>query len=140
MRKILIVSGPNLNMLGKRDEEFYGSLTYKELKSLINKEYKSIKFKFYQSNHEGKIIDYLQKVKGYDAIVINPAGLTHTSVALRDTLDIIKLPKVAVHLSNINNREEFRKTDYIKDVVDNVFMGEKITSYYKAINYLLDKE
>lgn len=139
MKKILIISGPNLNMLGKRDETSYGSFTYKELKKSISRAFPKVKFKFYQSNHEGRLIDKLQRIKNFDGIVINPGGLTHTSVSLRDTLEIINIPIISVHLSNINEREEFRKNDLIKDVVDNVFMGEKINSYYKAINYLLDK-
>lgn len=139
MKRILIVSGPNLNNLGKRSKEHYGTITYKELNKLIKDSYPNIKFKFFQSNYEGKIIDYLQKKAKYDALVINPGGLTHTSVSLRDCIEQINKPKIAVHLSNINEREDFRKVDLIKDVVDNVFMGKKAESYTEGINYLLDK-
>lgn len=138
MRKILVISGPNLNMLGLRDKEQYGSITYKELNYSIKSNYPNLKFKFYQSNHEGKLIDYLHKNNNYDALIINAGAFTHTSIALRDCLEIVKKPKVSVHLSNINEREDFRKTDYLKDVVDAVFMGQKQQSYYNAIDYLLD--
>ena len=138
MKKILVISGPNLNMLGLRDKSQYGTITYKQLNRSIKKKYPSIKFKFFQSNYEGKLIDFLQKYNKYDSLIINAGAFTHTSIALRDCLDIIKKPKVSVHLSNINEREDFRKIDYLKDVVDEVFMGQKHQSYYNAIDYLLD--
>src|SRR5690554_40387 len=125
---ITIINGPNLNKLNKRDKSQYGNYTLKEINQLIKKTFPNHKFIFYQSNHEGKIIDYLQKIKS-DALIINPAAFTHTSIGIRDTLETILIPKVEVHLSNPNNREDFRKINYIKDVVNKTFKGLKEQSY-----------
>ncbi|MDR2822886.1 MAG: 3-dehydroquinate dehydratase [Acholeplasmatales bacterium] len=134
--KLLIVSGPNLNKLELRNKNSYGGFSYIDLKESILKSYPEIEFEFFQSNHEGSIIDKLEEFLTYDGIIINPGALTHTSVAIRDTLEYITIPKVEVHLSNITTREDFRKIDYIYDVVSKRFMGEKLNSYYQAIDYL----
>lgn len=135
--KILIINGPNLNMLGKRSENHYGKLTLDKINSLIQTLYQDINFEFYQSNHEGEIIDKIQTAFDYDALIINAAGYTHTSIAIRDALEILTIPKVSVHLSNYLEREDFRKVDYIKDVVDKVFYGKKEVSYFEAIDYII---
>lgn len=138
MKRILVVSGPNINKLSIRDNDIYGDFSYQDFKKDLKNKYKDLKFKFIQSNHEGKIIDYLQKYHKYDGLIINAGGLTHTSVSLRDCVELIVKAKVSVHFSNILQREEFRKQDLLKDVVNQVFMGKKLESYYEAINYLLD--
>lgn len=136
MKKILIINGPNLNMLGKRNKELYGELTLKKINNEIIDNFPQYEFVFFQSNSEEKIISKIQKMRNFQALVINPAAFTHYSIAIRDALEILNIPKVAVHLSDINVREEFRKIDYIKDVVDEVFMGKKEKSYFEAIKYL----
>ena len=138
---ILILHGPNLNMLGRRHIEHYGTFTLDDLYDTISDQYQSIDFTFYQTNYEGELIEIIHQTleEAYDAIIINPGALTHTSIALRDALEILSIPKVEVHLSDINQREEFRKINYIKDVVDASFMGKKLESYFEAIDFLLTK-
>ncbi|MDR2828349.1 MAG: 3-dehydroquinate dehydratase [Acholeplasmatales bacterium] len=142
MVKILIINGPNLNALGLRNPLFYGSKTLKELNNSIKKTIsanKNVKIKFYQSNSEGNILDRLQKLD-YDAVAINPGGLTHTSVCIADCLEMINKIKVEVHLSNIYERaEDFRKINFIKNVVNASFFGKKEQSYIDAINYIIDR-
>ena len=138
---ILILHGPNLNMLGRRNKDHYGSFTLDDLYDTISDQYQSVDFTFYQSNYEGELIDIIHQTldESYDAIIINPGALTHTSIALRDALEMVTILKVEVHLSDINQREEFRKLNYIKDVVDASFMGKKLESYFEAIDFLLTK-
>ncbi|MGE4319925.1 MAG: type II 3-dehydroquinate dehydratase [Acholeplasmataceae bacterium] len=137
---LLVIHGPNLNMLGYRKEEHYGRMTLEDLYDTLTDEFPSIEFTFFQSNYEGEIIEVLQDTFNtpYDAVLINPGAYTHTSIAIRDALEIVKIPKVEVHLSDIDNREDFRKIDYIKDVVSKRFMGHQIDSYIQAIAYILD--
>ena len=137
-KKILVINGPNLNMLGMRDPKHYGSLTLNDINELMAKEKKFI-FYFYQSNHEGKIVDCIQKYAEYDGLIINPAAYTHTSVAIHDALEIVTIPKVEVHLSDVDNREDYRKVNFVRDVVDAHFSGEKELSYLKAVDYLKNK-
>ena len=137
-KKILIINGPNLNMLGLRDPNHYGSLTLEEINDMIRKD-STFEYEFFQSNHEGMIIDKIQQYKNYDAIVINPAAYTHTSLAIHDALEIVDIPKVEVHLSDIDSREEYRKVNFIRSVVDQSFQGGKALSYLKAIEYLKKK-
>jgi len=139
---ILVLHGPNLNMLGKRNPDQYGSFTLDELYETISDQYRSIDFTFYQSNYEGELIDVIHQTiddGGFDAIIINPGALTHTSIALRDALEMVKIKKVEVHLSDLSKREPFRQINYIKDVCDHSFMGKKMESYFEAIDYLLSK-
>lgn len=138
---ILVIHGPNLNMLGKRNKDHYGQFTLEELYETISDQYQSVEFSFFQSNYEGELIDVIQQAEddGYDAILINPGAFTHQSIAIRDALEILSIPKVEVHLSNINQREPFRQINYIKDVCDQTFMGKKIESYFEAIEYILNK-
>lgn len=137
--KILIINGPNLNMLGKREQEKYGSFTLEDLEKLIKIEFPKYLFQFYQSNIEGEIVSKIQDApNNFDALIINPGGYTHTSVAIKDALEIVKIPKIEVHLSHIANREEFRKTMITTQSVDGYISGFKANSYLAAI-YLLDK-
>ena len=136
---ILVINGPNLNILGVRDKNIYGNNTYKDLVKLI-KEYakeKSVKVKCVQSNYEGKIIDYIHKSIGkFDAIIINAGAYTHYSYAIKDALNLVKIPKVEVHISNIYEREDFRKISVIKDECDYSIVGQGIKGYLLAIDYL----
>ena len=134
----LVIHGPNLNMLGKRDEKQYGTFTLDDLYNEISDYFEQHEFSFFQSNHEGELIDVIQHVQeeNYDALLINPGAYTHTSIAIRDAFETIPNQKVEVHLSDINKREDFRKIDYIKDVCHNRFMGKKIDSYIEAINFI----
>ncbi len=135
--RIKIINGPNLNMLGKRPKEHYGSMTLDQINELIKKEASGDFVSFYQSNHEGDIVDEIQKsINDFDAIVINPGGYTHTSVAIRDALEIFSGTKIEVHLSKVNERDDFRKINYITDVCDKTFMGMHEMSYIEAIKYL----
>lgn len=134
-KKVLVVNGPNINMLGKRNTNIYGKETWKEIEELILQE-TYFDYHFFQSNHEGTIVDQLQKWEDFDAIVINAAAYTHTSIAIRDALEIITVPKIEVHLSNPEEREEFRKINYIREVCDYFFMGERAKSYINAVRYL----
>ena len=137
---ILIISGPNINMLGQRKIDVYGHHTYKDLKKHITMyaANQRVYVKMYQSNHEGKIIDYIQKVyKKYDGMIINPGALTHYSYALRDCLEIVDVPIIEVHISDIYKRESFRKISVIEDVVKDRVIGKGMNSYLEAIDLLL---
>lgn len=111
--KILVINGPNLNLLGTREPEIYGSATLSSIEKEIleyAESFKGVEVEFFQSNHEGEIVDKIQSAKGlYDGIIINPAAYTHTSVAMADAIKAVNLPAVEIHLSNINSREDFRK-------------------------------
>ncbi len=135
MKKILVINGPNLNMLGKRKKEHYGVKTLDEINQMIKDYDSNYEYDFFQSNYEGAIIDRIQKLD-YDAIIINPGAYTHTSVAIRDALEIADCPKVEVHLSDVFNREEFRRIDYIKDVCDITITNLREMSYIEAVKYL----
>lgn len=144
MKKILMVNGPNINILGKRELEIYGELSYNnlvdELKSYAKK--KDVCLDEFQSNSEGAIIDKLQDLIGgaYDALIINPAAYSHYSYAIYDALKAIKIKKVEVHLTNIFARDEFRKTSITAGACDGVISGFGFDSYKLAIDYLLREE
>lgn len=144
MKKILVVNGPNINILGKRELEIYGELSYNnlvdELKSYANK--KGVCLDEFQSNSEGAIINKLQElIDGeYDALIINPAAYSHYSYAIYDALKAIKIKKVEVHLTNIFARDEFRKTSVTAGACDGVISGFGFDSYKLAIDYLLREE
>ena len=144
MKKILVVNGPNINILGKRELEIYGELSYNnlvdELKSYANG--KGIGLDEFQSNIEGAIIDKLQElIDGeYDALIINPAAYSHYSYAIYDALKAIKIKKVEVHLTNIFARDEFRKNSVTAGACDGVISGFGFDSYKLAIDYLLREE
>jgi 3-dehydroquinate dehydratase II len=129
--EILVLNGPNLNMLGKREPAVYGNVSYDELVALIRQWSNSlgISVRIFQSNSEGGIIDAIQAVHGCDGIIINAGGYTHSSVAIRDALLSVGLPVVEVHLSNVFSREEFRKRSFISDIAVGVITGFGTTSY-----------
>ena len=134
---ILIINGPNLNLLGEREQSQYGSITFDELKKNCLEKSKelNINLNFTQSNVEGEIVNQIQNArKNYDGIIINAAGFTHSSVAIRDALEIIKKPKIELHISNIYKREEFRQKSLISGVVNGLICGLGINGYILAIN------
>lgn len=137
--KILVINGPNLNMLGLREPEIYGTGTYPELCGLIRThcEAKGTEVDFFQSNHEGAIVDRIQEAYGqYDGIVINPGGYTHTSVAIPDAVKAVGIPTVEVHISDPDTREEFRKINYIRSVCIATVKGHGFAGYTEAIDVL----
>lgn len=139
--KFLIINGPNLNMLGIREKNIYGSETYEGLLDFIREVCKKedIQADFFQSNHEGAIVDEIQRAYGlYDGIVINPAAYTHTSVAILDALKAVSIPACEVHLSNIYEREEFRHHSFISAACLKTFCGMGFEGYREAILCLKD--
>ncbi len=137
MNNILIINGPNLNLLGEREQSQYGSITYDDLKNKSIKYSKDLKvdIEFTQSNIEGEIVTIIQKAKEkFDGLIINAAGFTHTSVAIRDALTIFKKPSIELHISNIYKREEFRHKSMISDVVTGIICGLGSNGYILAIN------
>ncbi|MDC0653993.1 type II 3-dehydroquinate dehydratase [Candidatus Pelagibacter sp.] len=133
---IIIINGPNLNLLGEREQSQYGSITFENLKSnCLNKsEELGINLEFYQSNIEGEIVTIIQEAKNkFDGIIINAAGFTHTSVAIRDALDIYKKPIIELHISNIYKREEFRQKSLISSIVTGGIFGLGDNGYILAI-------
>ena len=136
-----VINGPNLNMLSKRDPKVYGTVGYGELVNEIQRwcEAERIKVNFFQSNHEGEIIDYIQKIPVKDGIVINPGAFAHYSYALRDALEIFKGLKVEVHISNIFKREEFRSHSVTAPVCDGVISGLGVHGYILAIQFITSK-
>jgi len=133
--KILVLNGPNLNLLGNRDPQQYGKDTLETLDRFIETSYPDDHFTFIQSNHEGDLIDAIQKseTNQYEGIVANFGGFTHTSVAIRDALEPVAIPKVEVHLSNIHAREEFRHTSITGKVMDGIITGFGKLSYLLGI-------
>ncbi|MDP3791959.1 MAG: type II 3-dehydroquinate dehydratase [Candidatus Omnitrophota bacterium] len=132
MKKILVIHGPNLNLLGQREVDVYGKVTIEDINKDLKKLAKTKKaaLTIVQSNHEGEIVELIGKSKGkYDAILINPAAYTHTSVAIRDAISAVNIPTVEVHLSNIYAREEFRHTSLISAVAKGQICGFGKTSY-----------
>jgi len=139
--KFLVINGPNLNLLGTREPEFYGSGSYAALVQSIRQAAAAagIRVKTVQTNHEGKIVDSIQKAaKKYDGIVINPAAYTHTSVAILDALKAVGLPAVEVHLSDIQSREEFRRHSYISPACLKTIAGKGFAGYAEAIAFLAE--
>ena len=139
--KALVINGPNLNMLGKRPKEHYGALTLYEINELmINEAGSDIELEFFQSNSEGDIVTEIQLAIGkFDSIIINPGAYTHTSVAIHDALEIYDGIKIEVHLSEVDNREDFRKINFVRSVCDATFVGKKEGSYLDAIKYLKNR-
>ena len=142
--KILVINGPNINMLGVREPEIYGKLSLDIIeKELIeySKNFENLTLEFYQSNIEGEIVDKIQSsINNFDGIIINPAAYTHTSIAILDAIKAVKIPTVEVHLSNVNSREEFRKVSYVSEACLGCVAGFKKDSYKMALfglyNYL----
>jgi 3-dehydroquinate dehydratase-2 len=134
--KIIIVNGPNLNLLGEREQSQYGSTTFKELEENCIKKSNEIgiELKFTQSNIEGELVSLIQNARNeYDGMIINAAGFTHTSVAIRDALDLFKKPTIELHISNIYKREEFRQKSLISDIVTGGIFGLGTEGYILAI-------
>ena len=141
--KILIINGPNLNMLGIREPMHYGRETYAELCEKIEKhcKEKNVDFEIYQSNHEGALVDKIQEAyfEKVDGIVINPAAYTHTSVALLDALKSVSIPTVEVHISRVEEREDFRQISYVRQACVKTITGHGTDGYTEAIDILLEK-
>ena len=134
--KIIIINGPNLNLLGEREQSQYGSVTFKELEEICTKKSNELglKVEFAQSNVEGELVNIIQESrKKFSGIIINAAAFTHTSVAIRDALDIFKKPIIELHISNIYKREEFRQKSLISDIVTGGIFGLGIDGYILAI-------
>ena len=138
--KILVLNGPNLNMLGIREPGIYGSSTYDDLISLISSHCASlgIEVECKQSNHEGDLVDYIQQAyyDKVDGIVINPGAYTHTSVALLDALKAVNIPACEVHISDVDSREEFRHVSYVSLYASKVIKGKGFAGYTEAVDYL----
>lgn len=132
--KILIINGPNLNLLGKRDPDKYGNLTLENIESVVTNSFPEIDFKFFQSNHEGEIVSKIQSAEeSFAGLIINPGGYSHTSVAIHDALVECKLPKVEVHLSHLAQREDFRQTMITAKAVNGYISGFKEIGYLSAV-------
>ena len=138
--KILVINGPNLNMLGIREPEIYGKDTYQDLISLVESAAArlGVEAAFFQSNHEGNLVDAIQEAYGrYDGIVINPAAYTHTSVALLDALKAVGIPVVEVHISDVAQREDFRQISYVRGACIGTVMGKGFDGYIEAMEMLI---
>lgn len=139
MKKVLVIHGPNMNMLGIREPDIYGNRTFPELEAYIAAEVKKLGMEadFFQSNHEGAIVDRIQEAYGHcDCILINPAAYTHTSVAILDALRAVGLPVAEVHLSNVDAREEFRRFSFVSLYAGKVVKGLGFEGYRVALEYL----
>lgn len=138
--KILVINGPNINMLGIREPEIYGKATYSDLVELIKNEAETLEVnvEFFQSNHEGAIVDAIQAAYGKcDGIVINPAAYTHTSIAILDAVKAVGIPTVEVHISDPDTREEFRKISYIRSACIATIKGKGFNGYLEAVRLLV---
>ena len=142
--KVLFLNGPNLNLLGQREPEIYGSLTLTDIEDMVREHATrhNVEATFFQSNHEGALVDRIHaaRTEGVDFIVINPAAYTHTSVALRDALAGVAIPFVEVHLSNVHRREPFRHHSYFSDQAIGVICGLGWQGYLLALEYVLAQE
>ncbi|MBR3968767.1 MAG: type II 3-dehydroquinate dehydratase [Clostridia bacterium] len=139
--KILVINGPNLNMLGIREPDIYGKNTYDDLCALITDyaNIKGVEVKIFQSNHEGALVDEIQSAyKNFDGIVINPAAYTHTSVAILDAVKSVGIPTVEVHISAVETREDFRQISYVRKACIKTITGLGFDGYLRAIDTLID--
>ena len=143
MKKILVINGPNLNLLGLREPAIYGNRDYKALEAFVLENGLDLGFQVecFQSNHEGAIVDKIQQAYGvFDGIVINPAAYTHTSVAILDALKAVAIPTVEVHLSDIDSREEFRRHSYVSLYAQKVIKGRGFDGYREALEFFSEKK
>ena len=143
MKKILVINGPNLNLLGLREPAIYGNRDYNALVAFILESGLDLglQVECFQSNHEGAIVDCIQQAYGkYDGIVINPAAYTHTSVAILDALKAVSLPTVEVHLSNVDSREEFRRHSFVSLYAEKVIKGHGFEGYREALEHFSEKK
>ncbi len=142
MKKILVINGPNLNLLGLREPAIYGSRDFKALEAFIleNGLDLGLQVELFQSNHEGAIVDKIQQAYGvFDGIVINPAAYTHTSVAILDALKAVAIPTVEVHLSDVDSREEFRRHSFVSLYAEKVIKGKGFDGYREALEHFSEK-
>ena len=138
--KIAIINGPNLNLLGKRETDIYGNLSFEQFLETLKKKYASIAISYFQSNVEGELINELQRVGfAYDGIIFNPGGYTHTSVAIGDAIAGIKTPVVEVHISNVHAREDFRKLSHVSAKAVGSIVGLGLKGYDLAIEWLISR-
>ena len=140
--RILVINGPNINMLGIREPGIYGSNTYQDLCALVEgyATEKGVEVELFQSNHEGSIVDEIQQAYGkFDGIVINPAAYTHTSVAILDALKSVAIPAVEVHISDVSKREDFRQISYAGMACEKSFIGLGFDGYLRAIDHLMNR-
>lgn len=138
MKRIAIINGPNLNLLGTREPEVYGSETFEDYLKKLQQQFSGVELNYYQSNIEGELVTELQRVGfSFDGIVFNPGGYTHTSVAIGDAIAAIKTPVVEVHISNIFGREDFRKISHVSAKAKGVISGLGLTGYALAVEWLL---
>lgn len=139
--KLLVINGPNINMLGIREPDIYGTESYAELIRMINTQAAKlgVEIENFQSNHEGAIVDKIQAAyfDGIDGIVINPAAYTHTSVAIADALKAVMIPTVEVHISAVETREAFRQISYVRDIAKKTITGRGLAGYIDAIDFLV---
>lgn len=138
--KILILNGPNLNLIGKREPEIYGNQSLDEFFEVLRQRFPNCQIDSYQTNHEGILIDKLHEaMRKYDGIVMNPGGYAHTSIALADAVRAINIPVVEVHISNIYEREEYRHHSYTAGAAVKSIVGHGLEGYSEAISYLITK-
>ncbi len=142
--KLLILNGPNINLLGIREPDIYGKASYAELCRLVREhaEARGVEVTFFQSNHEGALVDAIQQAyfDHIDGIVFNPAAYTHTSVAIADAVKGVGIPTVEVHISDVTKREAFRQVSYLRAVAVHTVMGEGLQGYLTAMDFLIDRE
>lgn len=139
--KIIIINGPNLNLLGIREPEIYGRETFEEYFTFLKEKFPAVSLEYYQSNHEGTIIDKLQEAALiYDGIILNPAAYTHYSYAIYDAIRAINVPVIEVHISDISTREEFRKKSVISPACIHQIKGKGLKGYQEAIEFLVQYE
>ena len=132
--KILIINGPNLNLLGTREPDIYGAVTFEDYFTQLQFRFKALELSYFQSNHEGELMDKLQEAQeNFQGVILNAAAYTHTSIAIADTVKAIKIPVVEVHISNIHTREDFRKHSYIAPYTKGVIVGFGLEGYALAI-------
>lgn len=140
MKRIAIINGPNLNLLGKRETDIYGNQPFETYLETLKKKFPDVSFTSYQSNVEGELVNELQRVGfEYDGIVLNPGGYTHTSVAIGDAIAAIKTPVVEVHISNVHSREDFRKLSHVSGKSVGSIFGLGLKGYELAIKFLVEK-
>lgn len=141
MLNLVVVNGPNLNMLGRRETGFYGTFTLAELETRLRERVSGrARISFYQSNAEGDIITHIQTLTENDRLIINAASLTHTSVGIRDALSAVKVPFIEVHISNVYAREEFRRHSYLSALAQGVIVGLGAQSYLLAADYFIQEQ
>ncbi len=138
--KIAIINGPNLNLLGKRETDIYGNMSFEKYLGELRELFPSVTFYYYQSNIEGELVTHIQEAGfAYDGIVLNPAGYTHTSVAIGDAIAAIKAPVVEVHISNVHAREDFRKLSHVSGKSAGSIFGLGLKGYELAVRWLIER-